>query len=202
MPGRLKSAMKVPSPRSSGQSSLRRGEAPMPCSSTAGDTNRRDDRDQHAAPGGRRPAARGGAFRRRPEARRLPAHRFSAQADGERPNEVHPRVSAVPMEGRGVVATADGVVYTSTQAPHLVADAIAECIGSSVRVVTPDVGGGFGQKIGIYTDDVLLAWIARRLKATVKWVEDRSEHMQASSHARAQKITFSAAVRSDVSVPA
>ena len=110
---------------------------------------------------------------------------------------VHPRVSAVPMEGRGVVATADGVVYTSTQAPHLVADAIAECIGSSVRVVTPDVGGGFGQKIGIYTEDVLLAWIARRLKATVKWVEDRSEHMQASSHARDQKITFSAAVRSD-----
>ena len=66
-----------------------------------------------------------------------------------------------------------------------------------MRVVTPDVGGGFGQKIGIYTEDVLLAWIARRLKATVKWVEDRSEHMQASSHARDQKITFSAAVRSD-----
>src|SRR5713101_3435524 len=64
---------------------------------------------------------------------------------------VHPRVSAVPMEGRGVVATADGMVYTSTQAPHLVADAIAESLGSSVRVVTPDVGGGVGQKIGTYT---------------------------------------------------
>ena len=110
---------------------------------------------------------------------------------------VHPRVSAVPMEGRGVVATADGVVYTSTQAPHLVADAIAESLGSQVRVVTPDVGGGFGQKIGIYIEDVLLAWIARRLNTTVKWVEDRSEHLQASSHARDQKITFSAAVRSD-----
>ncbi|TMD18951.1 MAG: xanthine dehydrogenase family protein, partial [Chloroflexi bacterium] len=110
---------------------------------------------------------------------------------------VHPRVSAVPMEGRGVVATADGVVYTSTQAPHLVADAIAESLGSKVRVVASDVGGGFGQKIGVYTEDVLLAWIARRLTATVKWVEDRSEHLQASSHARDQKITFSAAVRSD-----
>lgn len=110
---------------------------------------------------------------------------------------VHPRVSAVPMEGRGVVATADGVVYTSTQAPHLVAGAIAECTGREVRVIASDVGGGFGQKIGIYTEDVLLAWIARRLNATVKWTEDRSEHLQASSHARDQKILFSAAVSSD-----
>ncbi|HET7466642.1 MAG TPA: xanthine dehydrogenase family protein molybdopterin-binding subunit [Candidatus Dormibacteraeota bacterium] len=110
---------------------------------------------------------------------------------------VHPRVSAVPMEGRGVVATADGIVYTSTQAPHLVAGAIADCLGHEVRVIASDVGGGFGQKIGIYTEDVLLAWIARRLNATVKWVEDRSEHLQASSHARDQRISFSAAVRSD-----
>jgi aerobic carbon-monoxide dehydrogenase large subunit len=113
---------------------------------------------------------------------------------------VHPRVSAAPMEGRGVVATPDGTVYTSTQAPHLVADAIAECLGldvKQVRVVASDIGGGFGQKIGIYPEDVLLALIARRLSAPVKWTEDRSEHLQASSHARDQRISFSAAVSGD-----
>ena len=112
----------------------------------------------------------------------------------------HPRVSAAPMEGRGVVAAADGVVYTSTQAPHLVADAIAESLSidrSTVRVIVPDIGGGFGAKVGVYPEDVLVAWLARRLNATVKWVEDRAEHLQASNHARDQRISFSAAVRSD-----
>jgi CO/xanthine dehydrogenase Mo-binding subunit len=65
----------------------------------------------------------------------------------------HPRVSAAPMEGRGVIASADGaggvVTWSSTQAPHLVADAIAESPGipeEKVRVNAPDVGGGFGLK--------------------------------------------------------
>ncbi len=113
---------------------------------------------------------------------------------------VHPRVSAVPMEGRGVVAAPYGVVYTSTQAPHLVADAIAESLGvdrAQVRVVASDVGGGFGGKVGVYPEDVALAWIARRLQAPVKWAEDRSEHLQASNHARDQRVAFSAAVRGD-----
>ena len=116
---------------------------------------------------------------------------------------VHPRVAAAPMEGRGVVATAVGpgvAVHTSTQAPHLVADAIAESLAldaKRVRVVATDVGGAFGGKIGVYPEDVLLAWIARRLNATVKWIEDRSENLQASTHARDQRVTFSAAVRKD-----
>jgi len=104
------------------------------------------------------------------------------------------------MEGRGVVAAPDGLVYTSTQAPHLVADAIAESLSidrSTVRVIVPDIGGGFGAKVGVYPEDVLVAWLARRLNATVKWVEDRAEHLQASNHARDQRISFSAAVRSD-----
>ena len=124
-----------------------------------------------------------------------------ASADEVVEGEVaHPRVSAAPMEGRGVVAAPDGVVYTSTQAPHLVADAIAESLAidrSMVRVIVPDIGGGFGAKVGVYPEDVLMAWIARRLNATVKWVEDRAEHLQASNHARDQRISFSAAVRSD-----
>src|SRR5438094_8354832 len=88
MPGRLKSAMKVPSPRSSGQSSLRSGEGPMPCSSTAGDTNRRDDRDQHAAPVGRRAPAWSGAFRQRAEAEMRFGLRISSEHDGLVPNPV------------------------------------------------------------------------------------------------------------------
>ncbi|MHB8587458.1 MAG: xanthine dehydrogenase family protein molybdopterin-binding subunit [Candidatus Dormibacteraceae bacterium] len=116
----------------------------------------------------------------------------------------HPRVSAAPMEGRGVIATADGsdgvVAWSSTQVPHLVAEAIAESLDLSearVRVVASDVGGGFGLKAHVYTEEILLPWIALQVQAAVKWIEDRSEHLQAANHARDQKISFSAAVRSD-----
>jgi aerobic carbon-monoxide dehydrogenase large subunit len=116
----------------------------------------------------------------------------------------HPRVSAAPIEGRGAVATPgrDGgvVVWTSTQVPHLVADAIAETLmldAGQVRVVAADVGGGFGIKAQVYPEEILLAWIARRIGKAVKWTEVRSEHFQAASHARDQRIRFSAAVRND-----
>ncbi len=116
---------------------------------------------------------------------------------------VHPRVAAAPIEPRGVVATSDGegvVVWTSTQVPHLVADGIAECLDierGGVRVVATDVGGGFGVKAQVYPEEILLAWIARRVRAPVKWIETRSEHMQSASHARDQRVRFSAAVRGD-----
>ena len=115
----------------------------------------------------------------------------------------HPRLSAAPMECRGVVAIPDGDgvrLWTSTQVPHLVAAAIAECLDlplSRVRVTATDVGGAFGIKAQVYPEEVLLAWIARRVDAPVKWVESRSEHMQAASHARDQRIKLSAAVRHD-----
>src|SRR5207244_5483845 len=109
-----------------------------------------------------------------------------------------------PLECRGVVAAPDGTggvtVWTSTQIPHLVADAIAECLRltpAAVRVVATDVGGGFGIKAQVYPEEVLLAWIALRLNAPVKWIETRSEHMRAASHARDQNVKFSAAVRKD-----
>ena len=116
---------------------------------------------------------------------------------------VHPRVSAAPIECRGVVAAPDGAgvtLWTSTQVPHLVAAAVAECLAvdrARVRVVAADVGGGFGIKAQVYPEEVLLAWIALRMNAPVKWVETRSEHMQAASHARDQRIRLSAAVRKD-----
>jgi carbon-monoxide dehydrogenase large subunit len=115
----------------------------------------------------------------------------------------HPRVAAAPIECRGVVAAPDGdgvTVWTSTQVPHLIAEAIAECLDlprARVRVVATDVGGGFGGKAQVYPEEILLAWIARRINAPVKWIETRSEHMQAASHARDQEIELSAAVRND-----
>src|SRR5256886_1375758 len=115
----------------------------------------------------------------------------------------HPRVSPATMEGRGALGGPGGAgvaVWTSTQVPHLAAEAIAECLSlepSLVRVVAADVGGGFGIKAQVYPEEILLAWIARRLNAPVKWIETRSEHMQAASHARDQNVKFSAAVRQD-----
>ena len=117
---------------------------------------------------------------------------------------VHPRVTAAPIECRGALSSPDGaggvVTWSSTQAPHLVAEAIAECLRlevEKVRVVAADVGGGFGLKVGVYPEEILLSWIALRLNATVKWIEDRSEHLQAANHARDQRVRFSAAVRKD-----
>ena len=116
----------------------------------------------------------------------------------------HPRVAGAPLECRGVVAQPDddgGVaVWTSTQIPHLVADAVAECLRldrARVRVVAPDVGGGFGVKAQVYPEEILLAWIAIHLHAPVKWIETRSEHMRSAGHARDQNVKFSAAVRND-----
>lgn len=116
---------------------------------------------------------------------------------------IHPRVAGAPIEPRGVVASPDGdgvTVWTSTQIPHLVADAIAECLRldrGTVRVVATDVGGGFGVKAQVYPEEILLAWLARHLGAPVKWTETRSEHMHAASHARDQRVRFSAAARED-----
>ena len=116
----------------------------------------------------------------------------------------HPRVSAAPMEGRGAVASPDGsggvVTWSSTQVPHLVKHAIEECLGledARVRVVSADVGGGFGLKAQVYTEEILLPWLAIELRAPVKWIEDRSEHLLAANHARDQRIDFQAAVRRD-----
>jgi carbon-monoxide dehydrogenase large subunit len=111
----------------------------------------------------------------------------------------NPRYSAAPMEPRGVVAAPTGAgvtLWTSTQVPHSLRVVVAELLGLDpdlVRVVTTDVGGGFGQKAHAYPEDVLVAWAALQLGRPVKWVEDRSENLLASSHARDQSITVRAA---------
>jgi CO/xanthine dehydrogenase Mo-binding subunit len=109
---------------------------------------------------------------------------------------VSPRMAPCPLEPRSVIATVDenGVltVWTPTQAPHTDLLGIAGTLGldpAEVRVVSPDVGGGFGAKM-LHTEEVLLAWLARRLGRPVRWTETRSESMIALHHGRGMAIDF------------
>ncbi len=105
------------------------------------------------------------------------------------------RSAAVPMEGKGVLASWNAdegrlTVHTSTQTSTGVRGAVAaklEMPMTSVDVITPDVGGGFGCKImHPWPEEIMIPWAARRLGRDVKWVEDRREHFTSSSHERAQ----------------
>ena len=104
------------------------------------------------------------------------------------------RYTGVPMEGRGAVATVDALtgvltVYTSNQAPHRAKTHIAEYLRwpeHRVRVVAPDVGGGFGVKDRAGVEEVFVAVAATQLGRPVKWIEDRREHFQSTNHARQQ----------------
>ncbi|WP_298819557.1 xanthine dehydrogenase family protein molybdopterin-binding subunit [Chloroflexus sp.] len=123
---------------------------------------------------------------------------------------VNQRLLGFPMEGRAVVAApdpaSDGVtLWTSTQTPHQVRGDVARVIGldeNRVRVIAPDVGGGFGVKIGIYPEEALLAALARQLGVPLRWVEHRLEHVQATTHGRGQICDIEAAVTAEGEVTA
>jgi len=106
---------------------------------------------------------------------------------------VNQRVAPCPLEVRAAAAVWDDAgrltQWSCTQGPHGTRDALAAALGvgsDRVRVITPDVGGGFGAKSGDYPEEVLVAWIARRLARPVRWVETRSESMLGLGHGRAQ----------------
>ncbi|CAM3928083.1 xanthine dehydrogenase family protein molybdopterin-binding subunit [Kibdelosporangium persicum] len=115
------------------------------------------------------------------------------------------RVSALPMEGRATLAEWDDrdgqvVVHTSTQVPHQTRSGIAQALGipeRSVRVIAPDVGGGFGQKCVVSREEVVLAAAAMRLRRPVIWVEDRQENLTASVHGHEQEYEVTAAFDAD-----
>src|SRR5437764_1479174 len=106
----------------------------------------------------------------------------------------HHRYAAVPMECRGVLAEYDrrtdsATIWSSTQVVHWVRREAAGILGvpeARVRVVAPDVGGGFGGKGHVYPEDLLLPFLARRLGRPVRWIEDRREHLQSATHSRDQ----------------
>ena len=102
------------------------------------------------------------------------------------------RLAAVPIEGNAVLAvpeTGGLTVYTSTQSPFQVRDAVADALGleeDRVRCIAPDVGGGFGAKILVSAEQVVVAAAAHRLGRPVKWIETRSEGMVAMNQGRGQ----------------
>jgi carbon-monoxide dehydrogenase large subunit len=101
------------------------------------------------------------------------------------PNAIEPRAVVAQME-----PTSDGItLYTATQVPHIVRLMLSAVTGipdQRVRVVAPDVGGGFGSKLNFYAEEILATNIARRLGVPIKWVEDRSENYMATIHGRDQ----------------
>ncbi|MBV9896341.1 MAG: xanthine dehydrogenase family protein molybdopterin-binding subunit [Chloroflexi bacterium] len=118
---------------------------------------------------------------------------------------VNPRVLAVPMETRGAAATFDAgtgelTFWASTQFPHSMRSKLAEVLDlpeHSVRVIAPDVGGGFGAKIDFTTEDVLTAYFAMKLSRPVRWVEARRENFLNMVHGRGQLDYVEAAVTAD-----
>jgi len=106
---------------------------------------------------------------------------------------VHQRLAPAPMEPNGLVAEPDGrdglTLWVSTQVPFDVRDDVAHDLGldpQRVRVVAPDVGGGFGSKLHVYPEYLACAAAALRLGRPVAWQEQRSESMLALNHGRAQ----------------
>ena len=103
------------------------------------------------------------------------------------------RIIAHPMEPRAVnaqynPARAEFELYTSSQNPHLVRMVLCNSVlhvpESKMRVVAPDVGGGFGVKCYIYPEEAVLPWVARKMCSPVKWTADRSETFLSDAHAR------------------
>jgi len=115
------------------------------------------------------------------------------------------RHCAAPMEGRGVLANFDPAtnqmtVWTSSQMPHMVRTKIAESIDfpeHNLRVITPDVGGGFGMKSHIFPEEIVLSALSRELRRPIKWVEDRRENLYGSYHAKDEICYVELAVKKD-----
>jgi len=125
------------------------------------------------------------------------AHRVTARAE-------HHRIAGVPMEPRGLLVrpTDDGglMVWASNQAPHGFKRALSVSLKldpDRIRVVAPDVGGGFGVKGGMYRDDLVVATLARKLGRPLKWVATRIEDMLTTQHAREEIDEAEAALDAD-----
>jgi aerobic carbon-monoxide dehydrogenase large subunit len=119
---------------------------------------------------------------------------------------VNNRVTANPIEPRcalGVFEAADNkyTLYTTSQDPHSVRTALSSFVfhapESKIRVVSPDVGGGFGMKANLYPEDVLVLWAARRCGRPVKWTATRSESLAGDNHARDQVVYGELALDAD-----
>jgi carbon-monoxide dehydrogenase large subunit len=110
------------------------------------------------------------------------------------------RQAMVPMEGKAVVAHWDDradqlTVYTSTQVPHMIRIGLAEALGldeGRIRVISPDVGGGFGYKCVLQPEELCVAWLALTFRKPFRYVEDRREHLVAGANARQHRYELTA----------
>jgi aerobic carbon-monoxide dehydrogenase large subunit len=115
------------------------------------------------------------------------------------------RYLGMPLETRGVIAEWDEprgslTLWSSTQFPHILKQLLSGTLGIAshkLRVIAPDVGGGFGVKCEFYPEEVLICLASRTLKRPVKWIEDRYEHFVSASHAREQIHDVEVAVDTD-----
>jgi carbon-monoxide dehydrogenase large subunit len=117
----------------------------------------------------------------------------------------HPRLTPMPIEPRGVVASYNAgegtlTMWTATQVPHLIRTLLPGMIGvpeNKLRIIAPEVGGGFGAKLNVYPEEALTAHLAMRLNAPVKWIESRRENAASTIHGRDQIGDYEVAVKND-----
>ena len=115
------------------------------------------------------------------------------------------RLIPMAMETRGVVAEWRGAdrqlnLYTSTQIPHLVRTLVAQMLGleeNRMRVVTPEVGGGFGSKLNVYAEEALMGYVAMKINKPVKWIESRRENFLCTIHGRGHVDYYELAAKRD-----
>jgi aerobic carbon-monoxide dehydrogenase large subunit len=121
---------------------------------------------------------------------------------------VNHRIAGAPIEPRGVLAdyrAGSMTLWTSTQVPHFVRLFVAILLGLSeekVRVVAPEVGGGFGAKLQVYGEEILACWCSRKTGRPVKWIETRSENMAVTHQGRDQIATVKIGAKRDGTVTA
>jgi len=123
---------------------------------------------------------------------------------------VNQRVASLAMEPRGVLARfqpgeQELIVWSSTQIPHLLRTQLARLLNmpeNKLRVIAPEVGGGFGGKVNIFAEEALLGWIAIETGKPVKWIETRRENLQTTPHGRGQVGYIEVGCREDGTVVA
>ena len=110
------------------------------------------------------------------------------------------RQSMNPLEGKGTLAVWDDranqlVLYSSSQTPHLLRIGIARFLGlpeEKVRVIAPDVGGGFGYKCVVMQEELCVAWLALTYRKPFRYLEDRREHLIAGANSRQHQYSMTA----------
>lgn len=118
---------------------------------------------------------------------------------------LHRRLAPIAMEPRGVLARyypgeQELTLWTSTQIPHLARTQVAIMLGmpeNKLRLIAPEVGGGFGSKLNVYAEEAMISWCSMQLGRPVKWIEGRRENMQATIHGRGQTGYIEIGVKKD-----